>query len=246
MPRSGPGIVIARPLSVTSPAVAASKPATMLRKVDFPHPLGPTIAMNSLGLMVNEKSRSAVISSPRLISRNTLVTLLATIPAAASDTSITLPPLVPPKYVVCDRHHDQVRYESEQPDAQHRGNNDVHSQVVVRVPEYETKPSFDGKHFRHDYEHPGRTESNAQTCEYGRQRGREHDSGQDVQSRATKRLCRTYQCSRYALHACDRIDDDGEERTQRNEENGRAGLDAEKDDGKRQPCRYGYRTDDLD
>ena len=40
--RSGPGAVTARPSTRTSPADAASKPATMLSTVVLPQPLGPS------------------------------------------------------------------------------------------------------------------------------------------------------------------------------------------------------------
>src|SRR5262245_371606 len=46
-PRSPPGPVIARPSSLTSPALAGSSPATMRRNVVLPQPEGPTTAMNS-------------------------------------------------------------------------------------------------------------------------------------------------------------------------------------------------------
>ena len=46
-PRSLPGSRTARPSSRTSPALAASSPATMRSNVVLPQPLGPTSEMNS-------------------------------------------------------------------------------------------------------------------------------------------------------------------------------------------------------
>jgi hypothetical protein len=46
-PRSTPGPLTGRPSSLTSPALAGSRPATMRRNVVLPQPEGPTTAMNS-------------------------------------------------------------------------------------------------------------------------------------------------------------------------------------------------------
>src|SRR3981081_180548 len=52
-------------MTVTSPAVGASRPAISVSVVDLPHPLGPPTAQNSPGATSMSMSRSAVYRPPR-------------------------------------------------------------------------------------------------------------------------------------------------------------------------------------
>jgi hypothetical protein len=61
MPRSAPGRSTATLSTVTVPAVGLMKPATALRRVDFPQPDGPMIETNSPGLTSIETSFAASI-----------------------------------------------------------------------------------------------------------------------------------------------------------------------------------------
>src|SRR3954452_5247012 len=79
--------VTTRSPMITSPPVGSSRPATMRRSVDFPHPDGPTSTMNSPSAISSETRSTATTSRP-----NTLLTSSRTICA-------TLSPLDPPACV---------------------------------------------------------------------------------------------------------------------------------------------------
>ena len=57
-----PGVIpfTASPCTLTDPALGLSSPETSVRVVDFPHPVGPTIAQNSPGATWRDMSRIAV------------------------------------------------------------------------------------------------------------------------------------------------------------------------------------------
>ena len=54
------------PSDITTPVVGFSNPATKLSKVDFPHPLAPTIVTNWASSIINETSLNAVMVPWRL------------------------------------------------------------------------------------------------------------------------------------------------------------------------------------
>ena len=58
-PRRGDGSTISSPSTRTMPRVGRSNPATMLSRVDLPHPEGPRIATNSRSATLRLMSSSA-------------------------------------------------------------------------------------------------------------------------------------------------------------------------------------------
>src|ERR1700730_13823287 len=72
------------PPTRTVPAFGRSKPATIVRVVDLPHPVGPTTAENWPGSITRSTSRRAVKTDPEGVT-NRLVTPLSSILAARSD-----------------------------------------------------------------------------------------------------------------------------------------------------------------
>src|SRR4030042_5025098 len=63
----GPSTVL--PPTATIPPVGFSNPAMMRRRVDFPHPLGPKMGMNSPDRISKEISSMATIRSPEKVSK---------------------------------------------------------------------------------------------------------------------------------------------------------------------------------
>jgi hypothetical protein len=78
-PRSEPGLCTAFPSTSTFPALGATKPATRLSSVDFPHPEGPISDTNSPGSIPNDTPLTACIAPP-FPSNSTPALLISTRP----------------------------------------------------------------------------------------------------------------------------------------------------------------------
>src|SRR6185503_19647600 len=116
-PRSGPGRFTALPPTSTAPLVGCSKPATRFSSVDFPQPLAPTMATNSLCATRRSASASAVMRVPR--DSKTFATRSSTTSAI-----VALQP-VPLEHAVAQEHDDAVGEETQDADAEHRRDHDV-------------------------------------------------------------------------------------------------------------------------
>src|SRR5262245_32247591 len=117
MPRSLPGPVTGLLLTVTSPDVVSSKPATMRSKVDLPHPEAPIRQTNSPSRMVTSMRARASISSSPTVKR--LVT-----PRTASWARLATSGMVlraPAQHAVGDHDNDPVGDEPHGTDHDHAG-----------------------------------------------------------------------------------------------------------------------------
>ena len=81
--RGSLSLVTDLPITRTSPAFGFVSPVIRLSVVDFPQPVGPTIATNSPGRTTKLKSRSAVCDAP-VGETNRRVTPVSSIAGAAA------------------------------------------------------------------------------------------------------------------------------------------------------------------
>src|SRR5690606_24089913 len=108
-----PGAPTGAPFTSTLPAVARSKPATRLRMVDLPQPLGPTIAANCPWATVRSTSSRARTG---LAPPNTLVTPASSMAFGMLGPSVGSADMAPAQQPVLQRDQQAVGEEAEHAD----------------------------------------------------------------------------------------------------------------------------------
>src|SRR5258708_11570805 len=239
MPRSGPGpLTTVRP-TLTSPALALSKPAMMRSRVVLPQPEAPTRQMNAPRATVRSTWLSAATRwAPMWNSLETFETCSAIGRSAMLD--------VPAQQPVVERDHDLVGQEAGDADHDHARDDQIGARQGEAV---EDRGAEAGRHAGHLADHdddPGEAEPEPQAVEDARQRRRQHDPAEHRRARAAEHRGGLEQLGVDVAHAEDGVEQDRVERAEEDQRDRRALAQAEEDHRQRQPGGDRDRPQDLE
>src|SRR6185436_1642112 len=171
MPRSGPGPMISRSLSVTVPESGFSSPAMRLISVVLPAPENPTIATNSPLSMDRLMSLSTSLLEP--FGPKPFETLLS---SRNGMTSSCFEPLL-------GQTHQAVQDEADHPNCDNAQDDVLVNQRVVLLPEETAHAGTAGEHFGGDNHQPSNSETEPEAGENVRQRRRDQHLEQGLGAR---------------------------------------------------------------
>src|SRR5215475_2461264 len=136
--------------------------------VDLPQPLAPTSVTISLSSTARLTSSSAV-TAERSVS-NRLVTDARLILATEGLL------LVPGEQTIANDDDEPIAQKAEQPDAEHRRDDDVVAVEQIRIVQQVAEPAPDGENLRDHHQHPGDAHRQSDTGQNRRQRRRKYDA----------------------------------------------------------------------
>src|ERR1044071_4245864 len=197
-PRSGPGPLIVRPSTRTSPAVGVSKPAIRFNRVDLPQPLAPTRVTISRSSTARSMSSSAVTAESPVSNR--LVTDARLILATEGL------PLVPGEQDVADENDKPVAEEAQKADAEHRRDHHVVAVKQERIVQEVTEPTPDRENLRNHHQHPGNAHRQPDPGQDRRQCRRKDDARQKLPLVGAHHPCRLIERDVDLPHAVRGID----------------------------------------
>src|SRR5262245_45346962 len=162
------------PSTSTSPASSGSKPARRLKKVDLPHPEGPTTAMNS---------RAATVRS--MPSSTETVPSLVRYAFHTSRTRSLVVICIPPAHLVegLKPTHSEIEEIADHADDHHPSYDQVVAGAsVTGVNDEIPQPRIDRHHLGGHHDQPGHAEPNPHASDNLRQCGREDHLPEEAES----------------------------------------------------------------
>src|SRR5690349_5757856 len=207
-------------------------------RVDLPQPLAPTSVTISLSCTARLTSSSAVTTeSP---ASNRLVTDARSILA----TERLL--LVPGEQSIANDNNKPIAQEAEQPDAEHRRDDDVVAVKQIRIVQQVAEPAPDRENLRDHHQHPGDAHGQPDAGHDRRQRGGQDDAHEKLAFVGAHHPRDLVQRDVDLADAMRGIDGRREKRTETDQEYGRRVADAEEDQRQGHPSRHRDVAQDLD